>query len=93
MQLVSGEVQINGRVALVSQQAWIYNNSLRNNLLMGMPYNQAKYDAMIENCALTTDIQLLPDGDSSEIGDKGINLRWFWIQTIYEMQLSVLCMS
>uniref|UniRef100_A0A6A7FUX9 ATP-binding cassette transporter sub-family C member 5 n=1 Tax=Hirondellea gigas TaxID=1518452 RepID=A0A6A7FUX9_9CRUS len=74
MLLVSGDVQVNGRVALVSQQAWIYNDSLRDNLLMGKPYNKERYDRMIEACALKTDLQILPDADNTEIGEKGINL-------------------
>ena len=74
MHLVSGEVNVNGRVALVSQQAWIYNSTLRDNLLMGMPYNKQQYEAMLEACALNTDLKALPDSDNSEIGENGINL-------------------
>lgn len=75
MHLVSGDVKVNGRIALVTQQAWIYNSSLKENLLMGKTYNEERYNAMLEACALVTDLQALPDSDNSEIGEKGINLR------------------
>lgn len=75
MDLVTGDVQVNGRVALVSQQAWIYNTSLRENLLMGVPYDKQRYDSMIEACSLKMDLSILPDDDNTEIGENGINLR------------------
>lgn len=58
----------------VSQQAWIQNATLRNNILFGKPYDSDKYDSIIEACALQPDLSSLPAGDSTEIGEKGVNL-------------------
>ncbi|XP_039991336.1 ATP-binding cassette sub-family C member 3 isoform X2 [Xiphias gladius] len=74
MEKVEGEVSIRGSVAYVPQQAWIQNATLRDNILFGKPYNEQKYRCVLEACALTPDLEVLPGGDMTEIGEKGINL-------------------
>uniref|UniRef100_A0A3B5AM29 ATP binding cassette subfamily C member 3 n=1 Tax=Stegastes partitus TaxID=144197 RepID=A0A3B5AM29_9TELE len=74
MEKVEGDVSIRGSVAYVPQQAWIQNATLRDNILFGRPYNEQKYRCVLEACALTPDLQVLPGGDLTEIGEKGINL-------------------
>ncbi|XP_035808113.2 ATP-binding cassette sub-family C member 3 isoform X1 [Amphiprion ocellaris] len=74
MEKVEGDVSIRGSVAYVPQQAWIQNATLRDNILFGRPYNEQKYRCVLDACALTPDLQVLPGGDMTEIGEKGINL-------------------
>lgn len=74
MERVSGTVNTNGTIAYVSQQAWIQNATLKDNILFGKPYNKATYDRVVEACALKADFDMLPAGDQTEIGEKGINL-------------------
>ncbi|XP_047464661.1 ATP-binding cassette sub-family C member 3 isoform X1 [Mugil cephalus] len=74
MEKVEGEISVRGSVAYVPQQAWIQNATLRDNILFGKPYNEQKYRCVLEACALTPDLQVLPGGDMTEIGEKGINL-------------------
>ncbi|MGH0163405.1 UNVERIFIED_CONTAM: hypothetical protein FKN15_051191 [Acipenser sinensis] len=74
MEKLEGEISISGSVAYVSQQAWIQNATLRDNILFGKPYNAEKYSSILEACALLTDLEVLPGGDQTEIGEKGINL-------------------
>uniref|UniRef100_A0AC35TJK4 Multidrug resistance-associated protein 1 n=1 Tax=Rhabditophanes sp. KR3021 TaxID=114890 RepID=A0AC35TJK4_9BILA len=74
MNKMSGTVNINGTIAYASQQPWIQNISLRDNILFGSPYKAHVYDRVIEACALKSDLETLPDGDLTEIGEKGINL-------------------
>ncbi|CEF61191.1 ATP-binding cassette sub-family C member 8 [Strongyloides ratti] len=74
MTKISGEVEINGSVAYFSQQPWIQNLSLKDNILFGEEYKSQFYDKVIECCALKPDIAILPNGDKTEIGEKGINL-------------------
>uniref|UniRef100_A0A8C3AF08 ATP-binding cassette, sub-family C (CFTR/MRP), member 3 n=1 Tax=Cyclopterus lumpus TaxID=8103 RepID=A0A8C3AF08_CYCLU len=71
---LEGEVSTRGSVAYVPQQAWIQNATLRDNILFGKPYNEPKYCCVLEACALTPDLEVLPGGDMTEIGEKGINL-------------------
>lgn len=74
MEKVSGKVNTNGTIAYVPQQAWIQNATLQNNILFGKPFDKKRYDKVIEACALKPDFAMLPGGDQTEIGEKGINL-------------------
>ncbi|KAJ4210663.1 hypothetical protein NW759_013205 [Fusarium solani] len=65
---------IPGSVAYVSQTAWLENDSLRNNILFGLPFEKSRYDAVIKVCALEADLAVLTDGDSTELGANGVNL-------------------
>lgn len=69
-----GNVIVSGSVAYVSQVAWILNGSLRDNILFGSPFLQSKYDRIVESAGLLPDIRILPAGDATEIGERGINL-------------------
>ncbi|KAJ2737623.1 hypothetical protein H4R23_001706 [Coemansia sp. Cherry 401B] len=69
-----GRVRIRGTVAYVPQQAWIMNATLRDNILFGSSYNEDFYERVIDACALRPDLDMLPGGDQTEIGEKGINL-------------------
>ncbi|CAG7836472.1 unnamed protein product, partial [Allacma fusca] len=70
----NGKVNTRGTIAYVPQQAWIQNVTLRDNILFGGPFEPAKYDRVIDACALKPDLEILPGGDQTEIGEKGINL-------------------
>ena len=59
-----------GRVAYVPQQAWIQHSTLRENITFGKPWNEDLYNEVIRACALTPDLQTLPAGDYTEIGEK-----------------------
>jgi ATP-binding cassette subfamily C (CFTR/MRP) protein 1 len=50
------------------------NASLRDNILFGKSFDKVLYDKVIESCALKPDFEMLPAGDQTEIGEKGINL-------------------
>ncbi|KAG8463488.1 hypothetical protein KFE25_004999 [Diacronema lutheri] len=72
--LVRGHVAVRGRVAFCAQEAWIQNLSFRDNVLFGEPFDAERYAAVVAACALGADIASLPAGDSTEIGERGINL-------------------
>ncbi|XP_068632707.1 multidrug resistance-associated protein 1 isoform X1 [Battus philenor] len=74
MDKISGRVNTLGSVAYVPQQAWIQNATLQDNILFGKPMDKSKYNNVIGVCALKTDFDVLPGGDQTEIGEKGINL-------------------
>ncbi|KAJ2889627.1 hypothetical protein IWW38_004597, partial [Coemansia aciculifera] len=71
---VSGKVTVCGSLAYVPQQAWIMNATLRDNILFGHRFDQVLYDRVLDGCALRPDLEMLPAGDMTEIGEKGINL-------------------
>jgi ATP-binding cassette, subfamily C (CFTR/MRP), member 1 len=74
MDKISGRVNTVGKIAYVPQQAWIQNATLQDNILFGRTMDRKKYDQVIQACALKPDLEILPGGDQTEIGEKGINL-------------------
>ncbi|KAI0833290.1 ABC protein [Trametes gibbosa] len=74
MRKIKGHVSFGGRVAYCSQTAWIQNATLRENVLFGQAFEEDRYWKAIENACLLPDLQVLADGDLTEIGEKGINL-------------------
>ncbi|PNJ66042.1 ABCC3 isoform 9, partial [Pongo abelii] len=74
MEKLEGKVHMKGSVAYVPQQAWIQNCTLQENVLFGQALNPKRYQQTLEACALLADLEMLPGGDQTEIGEKGINL-------------------
>lgn len=60
MDRVSGRVNTNGTIAYVSQQAWIQNATLQDNILFGKPMDRKRYNQVIAACALKPDLKVLP---------------------------------
>ncbi|XP_072760182.1 multidrug resistance-associated protein 1 isoform X1 [Anoplolepis gracilipes] len=74
MEKLNGKVNTKGSIAYVSQQPWIQNATLQDNVLFGKSLNKTVYNRVIDACALNPDLKMLPAGDQTEIGEKGINL-------------------
>ncbi|XP_048247435.1 ATP-binding cassette sub-family C member 5-like isoform X2 [Haliotis rufescens] len=74
MDLLSGKIAVNGSIAYVPQQAWITNTTVRENILFGLPYNEKRYNEIVRACALNTDFHTFVSGDTTEIGERGLNL-------------------
>ncbi|XP_028444687.1 multidrug resistance-associated protein 5 isoform X2 [Perca flavescens] len=74
MTLLEGNVAVSGGFAYVPQQAWILNESLKENILFGNECDLEKYNAVLEACCLLPDLVELPYGDMTEIGERGANL-------------------
>ncbi|KAK0542683.1 hypothetical protein OC845_006498 [Tilletia horrida] len=70
----SGTVSFGGSVAYVPQHSWIQNLTFKQNILFGQPEDEERYQRVVDVCALEHDIELLPHGDASEIGEQGVNL-------------------
>ena len=68
------KVEINGSVAFVSQQAWIQNATVKDNILFGLPCDEVRYHRALKNSCLDQDIKILIKGDMTMIGEKGVNL-------------------
>uniref|UniRef100_F7GCF3 ATP-binding cassette sub-family C member 12 n=1 Tax=Monodelphis domestica TaxID=13616 RepID=F7GCF3_MONDO len=74
MQLWGGSVALNGTVAYVSQQAWIFHGNVRENILFGEKFESQRYQHAVKVCGLWQDLKNLPYGDLTEIGERGLNL-------------------
>ncbi|XP_043913166.1 multidrug resistance-associated protein 5-like [Protopterus annectens] len=74
MHLMEGTIAVNGSFAYSTQQAWILNMSVRENIILGKDYNEGKYKEVLEACCLALDISVLPQKDMTEIRDQGSTL-------------------
>lgn len=71
---IDGKVITRGKVAYIAQTPWIMNASVRQNIVFGHKFDPNFYEKTIEACALKDDFKALPDGDETEVGEKGISL-------------------
>jgi len=70
----SGNFLVKGNISYVSQTSWIRNATIRDNILFGEDFDEVFYNQVIKACALLPDLSILPAGDLTEIGERGINL-------------------
>uniref|UniRef100_M8AUT6 ABC transporter C family member 3 n=1 Tax=Aegilops tauschii TaxID=37682 RepID=M8AUT6_AEGTA len=71
---LSGEVKTCGRISYVSQTPWIQSGKIEDNILFGTEMNRERYEKVLEACSLIKDLDILPFGDQTIIGERGINL-------------------
>ncbi|GME72229.1 unnamed protein product [Ambrosiozyma monospora] len=67
-------ITVSGTVAYCSQVPWIVNGSFKENILFGHEFDSEFYNKTIEVCQLLPDLEILPDGDETLVGEKGISL-------------------
>jgi ABC-type transport system involved in cytochrome bd biosynthesis fused ATPase/permease subunit len=60
MKQTKGDIVFGGNVGYCPQTAWIQNNTVKNNILFGLPLDEEKYQQVIKDCALEQDLQVLP---------------------------------
>ncbi|KAJ6465017.1 P-loop containing nucleoside triphosphate hydrolase protein [Mycena sanguinolenta] len=63
-----------GGVAYAAQESWVLNETIRDNILFGAPYDEERYKKVLYQCALERDLELFEAGDKSEVGEKGLTL-------------------
>ncbi|EXJ72334.1 uncharacterized protein A1O5_04838 [Cladophialophora psammophila CBS 110553] len=71
---ISGETVVRGRIAYAAQSAWIMNASVKENIVFGHRWDPHFYEQTVNACALVDDFRQLPDGDQTEVGERGISL-------------------
>ncbi|KAK7127960.1 hypothetical protein R3I93_020518 [Phoxinus phoxinus] len=72
-----GEVSVQGReqgFGLAAQESWIQHATVKDNILFGRDFDGMFYQAVIEACALADDLNILPGGDQTEVGENGVTL-------------------
>lgn len=72
--VTSGKVAVAGSMAYVSQQAWILNDTIRSNVIFGLPIDEGRYQMALRVSGLAYDLSLFPQADATEIGERGVNL-------------------
>lgn len=74
LEKMSGSVDVQGQLAYVPQQSWIQNATVKGNIVFTNTVDEERYEQVVDACALRPDIEMLPGGENTEIGEKGINL-------------------
>ena len=72
--LEGGSVTRPEDVAFASQSTWLQNNTIRYNILFGSPFEQARYDRIVEACCLQVDFKEVIHGDMTVVGENGTAL-------------------
>lgn len=71
---IHGEIVLHGSVAYVAQQPWVMNATIRDNIVFGHRWDPHFYERTVNACALAEDFKTLPNGDQTEVGERGISL-------------------
>lgn len=69
----SGHIYCNGSLLLCGSP-WVQNTTVRNNITFGKPFDREKYSEVVDACCLEDDFKLLPGGDNTEVGERGVTL-------------------
>ncbi|XP_044437368.1 ABC transporter C family member 10-like [Aegilops tauschii subsp. strangulata] len=69
-----GMMQVCGKIAYISQNAWIQTGTVQENILFGSPMDGERYHNTVVRCSLVKDLEMLPYGDCTQIGERGVNL-------------------
>ncbi|KAB2572662.1 ABC transporter C family member 3 [Lasiodiplodia theobromae] len=74
MRKTRGSITMGGSRAFCPQDAWIQNTTLRDNILFGKDMRDDWYQSVVSACCLKADIDQLPAGEDTEIGERGVNV-------------------
>ena len=67
----SGTIDHQGSFIYLPQTAWVFSGTIKENILFGQPFEESKYERIIDVCALKEDFKRLPDGDQTVVGVRG----------------------
>jgi ATP-binding cassette, subfamily C (CFTR/MRP), member 4 len=72
--LTEGLLKVNGVISYAAQESWIFEGSIKNNIIFTNKFDKNRYKAVVNACALERDFELFPHGDETIVGDRGMNL-------------------
>nr|CAH7729849.1 unnamed protein product [Callosobruchus chinensis] len=72
--LLEGSLKVSGRISYASQEPWLFAGTVRQNILFGLPMDKTRYKTVVQKCSLERDFNLLPYGDKTIVGDRGVSL-------------------
>lgn len=70
----TGEIERRGEIVYVPQTAWVFSGTVRENILFSKPFDEERYKQTLEVCDLAKDIERLPNGDETMLGERGASL-------------------
>ncbi|CAL1526591.1 unnamed protein product, partial [Lymnaea stagnalis] len=69
-----GQIALNGRISYCGQTNWVFSGTVRDNILFGHALNRNHYQKVINACGLKRDLELMPKGDQTFVGERGLQL-------------------
>lgn len=72
--LTEGVLEVGGTISYAAQQAWIFEGSIKNNIIFIEDFDENRYRKVVDICALDRDLKQLPHGDETIVGERGISL-------------------
>ncbi|XP_018785664.1 PREDICTED: probable multidrug resistance-associated protein lethal(2)03659 [Bactrocera latifrons] len=70
----AGQIVINGKLSYAAQEPWVFEGTVRDNIVFVDSYNERRYKKVIKACALERDLELMPNGDLTIVGERGVSL-------------------
>lgn len=74
LDLDEGLISINGKISYAPQEPWLFEGSIRKNIIFIEKFDEKRYKEVVKVCALKRDFELLPYGDASIVGERGVSL-------------------
>ncbi|XP_063704489.1 probable multidrug resistance-associated protein lethal(2)03659 [Culicoides brevitarsis] len=74
LELDDGQIHVDGVVSYASQETWLFEGSIRQNIVFIEDFDEERYRKVVKVCALEKDFELLPYGDATIVGERGISL-------------------
>ena len=71
---MSGSVEIEGSIGFSSQESWVFSGTVRENVLFGQEFEEEWYNQVLSECCLKEDMSVLPFGDLTLVGERGVTL-------------------
>lgn len=70
----SGLIEIHGKLSYAAQEPWLFEGSLRSNIIFIEDFDESRYSQVIKACGLERDLELFEFGDKTIVGERGISL-------------------
>ena len=71
---LKGESIVNGSIAYVEQEPFIYSASVKQNIMFGKEYDEERMKLAIKSSQLESDLKIFGKGLNTVIGERGVNI-------------------
>lgn len=72
--VIEGRIYVNGNISYAAQEPWLFEGTIRENIVFVEPFDLERYQKVLKVCCLEQDIQMLPNGDMTKVGERGVSL-------------------
>ncbi|KAL5279365.1 ABCC4.2 family protein [Megaselia abdita] len=72
--LTEGEVKISGKISYASQEPWVFEGTIKENIVFTENFSAERYNEVLTVCGLKKDLDILPQRDDTVVGERGLTL-------------------